>query len=257
MFATTSSLTDRFTWLLDELCKVIGADAHKRQVEAALAWAIWNHVRMLGERLIALIERAQAGRLRVRRSEAGMRGDRAEPRPAGVAHVPGGLPQDFGWMPRMLPQTAQFADVLSLLLRDRETVALVAQAPEAARILRPLCEMLGVKAPEYLRRRRGSGAEPAPALAAPGAGADALPARAERDDASGTAAPPDLPGAEAPRAEAVDGEAAAPPPPPPPPWPLTGPPPPAIAPESERARIEAYYKRPGGLYWDGRRWQWS
>ena len=235
MFATASSLTDRFTWLLEGLCKVIGADAHTRQVEAALAWAIWNRVRVLGERLIALIERAQAGRLRVGRSQAGMRRDRADPRPAGVLHAPKLLPQDFGWMPRMLPQTAQFAGVLSFLLRDPETVALVERAPEAGRILRPLCAMLGVQAPAYLRRRRrGAAGEAAPAMAPAGAGVEAVPAPVEQVDAGGAVGPPA----------------------PPPPWPLTEPPPP-IVPESERARVEAYYKRPGGLYWDGRRLQWS
>jgi hypothetical protein len=59
----SSSLTDRFAWLFEGLCKVIGVDAHTRRMEAALAWAIWNRVRLLGERLIALAERVQAGRV--------------------------------------------------------------------------------------------------------------------------------------------------------------------------------------------------
>jgi hypothetical protein len=68
MFANPSSLTDRFTWLIDGLCKLIGADAYKRRMEAALAWAIWNRVRLLGARLITLAERARAGRVRVMRT---------------------------------------------------------------------------------------------------------------------------------------------------------------------------------------------
>jgi hypothetical protein len=67
MNTTSPSLADRFTWLIDGLCRVIGAEAHKRRMEAALAWAIWNRVRMLGERLIALAERGPAGRMAVRR----------------------------------------------------------------------------------------------------------------------------------------------------------------------------------------------
>ena len=75
MFANpSSSLTDRFAWLLDGLCKVIGAEAHQRRMEAALAWAVWNRVRLLGERLIAIAARARAG------SDAG--------RAAGEAHPP-------------------------------------------------------------------------------------------------------------------------------------------------------------------------
>ena len=44
------TLADRFAWLFDGLCKAIGVDAHKRRMEAALAWAIWNRVRALGDR---------------------------------------------------------------------------------------------------------------------------------------------------------------------------------------------------------------
>ena len=61
--AAVHSLADRFTWLIDGLCKVIGADAHKRRMEGALAWAIWSRVRLLGERLIALAARVRAGRI--------------------------------------------------------------------------------------------------------------------------------------------------------------------------------------------------
>ena len=65
------TLADRFAWLFDGLCRAIGADARRQRMEAALAWAIWNRVRMLGDRLIALAERVRAGRLprrRVRRA---------------------------------------------------------------------------------------------------------------------------------------------------------------------------------------------
>jgi hypothetical protein len=66
MLTPTASLTDRFAWLIDGLCKAIGVDAHKRRMEAALAWAIWIRVRLLGDRLIALVARARAGKLPVR-----------------------------------------------------------------------------------------------------------------------------------------------------------------------------------------------
>jgi hypothetical protein len=63
MLNATASLTDRFAWLFDGLCKAIGVDAHRRGMEAALAWAIWNRVRVLGERFIALATRVRSGRL--------------------------------------------------------------------------------------------------------------------------------------------------------------------------------------------------
>ena len=68
VLVAAQSLTDRFAWLFDGLCKAIGVDAQKQRMEAALAWAIWNRVRVLGDRLIALVERVRAGRLPRRRT---------------------------------------------------------------------------------------------------------------------------------------------------------------------------------------------
>jgi hypothetical protein len=48
------------------------------------------------------------------------------------------LPQDFGWLRSLLPETAQYAGVLSYLLRDPEMAALLVKTPEAGRMLRPL-----------------------------------------------------------------------------------------------------------------------
>jgi hypothetical protein len=148
-------LADRFAWLIDELCKAIGRDAHKCRMEAALAWAIWIRVRLLGDRLIALAERVKGGRFQItrpggaRRASAGPRAPRSR---QGQCSAVAGLPQDFGWIRRLLPETAQYAGVLRYLLRDPEMAALLVKAPQARRVLRPLCLLLGVKAPELPRR---------------------------------------------------------------------------------------------------------
>jgi len=223
------TLADRFAWFFDGLCKAIGVNAHKRGVEAALAWAIWNRVLLLGQRLIALGERARAGRLRVRtQSSPPQERERAravaveleQQRPASK------LPREFGWLRRMLPETGQFAGVLSYLLRDPEVAALVERAPEAGRILRPLCHSLGIRTPDFLRRRAGGIAD---AVASP------APATEDGEDtlADAVAAETtDAPAAEAPPVVEAVPFAVVPPPVP-------------------------HHLRPGGLYWDGRRWQWS
>jgi hypothetical protein len=231
MLNATASLTDRFAWLFDGLCKVIGADAHKLRMEAALAWAIWTRVRVLGERLVALMARADAGRLRVRRAAtppaSPLQGEVENGRHM-VGCAPGPrLPREFGWVRRVLPQIAQFAGVLSYLLDDPAVVALVQKAPEAGRILRPLCHLLGVTAPVFLRRgftaTGTDGAGDAVASAPP------LPCSIEAEEEA---------------EQRAAAEAPAQPPPPPPPAPV---PPPS----------RPYASRPGGLYWDGSRWQWS
>jgi hypothetical protein len=85
----------------------------------------------------------------------------------------------------MLPETAQFAGVIQYMLRDPDVAGLVEKAPQAGRILRRLCHLLGVNAPEFLRRASGM-AENIPATAqavndatgaiAPRVGAVAVPA---------------------------------------------------------------------------------
>ena len=222
MFATaTNTLADRFAWLIDGLCKAIGGDAHSRRMDAALAWAIWNRVRLLGDRLIALAARVRAGKNPVRRAaEVGVRQGSAEPIAAAAPRVPNRLPREFGWIRRLLPETAQYAGVLRYLLRDPETAALVEQAPQAGRILRPLCHLLGVQPPDFLRRSVGAAAPP----------------QEEPPAAQAPAQTPPL--AEAPLP--------AEPPPQPPPAPVQAAPAPPARPP------------PGGLAWDHemRRWIW-
>ena len=164
----SNTLADRFAWLFAGLCKTIGVEACRRGMEAALAWAVWNRVRVLGERLVALAERVRSGRV-VRRTPR-PRTPHPGPPPQGGREKRATviLPRAFGWVVRALPETMQFAGVLALMLRDAETVALVAKAPEAGRMLRPLCRLLGVQAPDYLRRG-GVVDAPPPQEAAPAA----------------------------------------------------------------------------------------
>jgi hypothetical protein len=259
MFATAThtTLADRFVWLINGLCTAIGTDARQRRMEAALAWAIWNRVRLLGDRLIALAKRAQAGRLPAgavppagRAAGAGGGGRSAEPRPAAAPRAPrsrqaqfnaaaslptASLPREFGWIRRMLPATAQYAGVLAYLLDDPELAALVEKAPQAGRILRPLCHLLGVKAPEFLRPHAGSGVAPL----------------AEPEVPHAIGAPPTaevpLEPPVAPAAAPVQATTAAPP--------ARPPPQPSRSPAEEAAL--AYARRPGGLYWNGTGFRWS
>jgi len=233
MLTASPSLADRFTWLFDGLCKVIGVDAQRQRVEAALAWAIWHRVRLLGDRLIALAERVRAGRMRARIKKSPHPcpppQERERGRTAaleGVRLPTASLPREFGWVRRMLPETGQYAGLLSYLLRDPETVALLEKAPQAGRVLRPLCHLLGVQPPEFLRR----GATPAPVAAEIPAPAP-LEASIQAADATVTSDEGVTPAAEQP------------------------------APQSGRSAAEeaavAYARRPGGLYWDGTRLRWS
>ena len=146
------------------------------------------------------------------------------------------LPREFGWVGRMLPEAAQYAGALRYLLHDPETMALLEKAPQAGRMLRPLCQLLGVRPPEFLRRGAVVAQEAVAAEAARASDPRLTPALTTPGGGEGEEA-------EAP----VAGEEAEQPP--------AAPPPPAGPSAEEAAR--AYARRPGGLYWDGTRMRWS
>jgi hypothetical protein len=62
------------------------------------------------------------------------------------------LPTRFGWLQKMVPAAHMGAGYLDYMLQetDSETRALVAAAPQAGRILRPLCRILGTPIPDWL-----------------------------------------------------------------------------------------------------------
>lgn len=61
------------------------------------------------------------------------------------------LPTAHGWVNHRIPESAPPTGQLESLLRDPETRALVAAAPQAGRLLRPLCRALGIPQPDWLR----------------------------------------------------------------------------------------------------------
>jgi hypothetical protein len=66
--------------------------------------------------------------------------------------APVALPTRFGWLQKMVPAAHMGAGYLDYMLQetDSETRALVAAAPQAGRILRPLCRILGTPIPDWL-----------------------------------------------------------------------------------------------------------
>ncbi len=129
---------------------------------AALALSAWTRLRRLLARFTALVAAVEAGRLtasRNRTAEAGRvpagrkRALAARPRPqAAAVRLPGGS----GWLLRFAPapDTRLGRAEVEALLADPDLAALLAQAPQAGRILRPLCRMLGIETPAALRLPR-------------------------------------------------------------------------------------------------------
>ena len=108
---------------------------------------IYHRLTRMALRLDRLTQRWQAGTLPR---------PRHAPRPAAEARPrlkvpPIYVPQGHAWLIRHVQPTAQYTPQLEHFLADPQTRALVAAAPQAGRLLRPLCRMLAIAPPDWLR----------------------------------------------------------------------------------------------------------
>ena len=132
---------------------------HNRAI-APLVLLIWTYLGRIAPRLERLIAALQAGRLTPPRKSA----PRATP--AAPANPPRlRLPTGNAWLVKLAQRTAQFSGQLEALLARPEMAELLATAPQAGRILRPLFRMLGCALPPVLRRPNAP--PPAPTRPAP------------------------------------------------------------------------------------------
>jgi len=110
------------------------------------AWALLRHrLAHLAERFQALFDRWQSNTLPIARPPRPGRVRRPDPRPTV------GLPRASGWVARRIPEAAPPASFLLSLLQNPDTRTFVQAAPQAARLLRPLCRALGIPQPDWLR----------------------------------------------------------------------------------------------------------
>jgi len=105
---------------------------------------IQDHIARLVFRLERLVQRHDSGRLAPPRPRA----PRPDPKPRERQES---LPRARAWLIRHVQRTAQFTGQVEAFLARPDAQALVATAPQAGRILRPLCHMLGLDAPPWLR----------------------------------------------------------------------------------------------------------
>jgi hypothetical protein len=98
-------------------------------------------------RLDRLMRLWQAGTLPVPRVRAKRAAAVRKAEPAAL-RLPGG----HGWLVKLLvPAGNMGANFVNLMLQDPEARALFEAAPQAGRIFRPLCRMLGLEQPAWLR----------------------------------------------------------------------------------------------------------
>ena len=127
-----------FTPLLTRLQAAIAVVAAREHALTALLVAVWGRIGRIGTRLERLIALWRAGMLpkpRVFRGRvAGAAGNRRESE----------FPTAPAWLLVAVREAAPFGAGLESLLSEAECAAFLAAVPQARRLLRPLCRMLGV-----------------------------------------------------------------------------------------------------------------
>ena len=136
-----SDLAERLAQILDGLRRAAAARAAKKPSAVAVVLLLWPYLHRLAARFDALMIRYRAGRLtpprpRANAAKAIAGADTVPPRP----RLPGG----FAWLLRIAPDTAGMGGQVRHWLTDPEVAELLQASPQAGRLLRPLCRMLGI-----------------------------------------------------------------------------------------------------------------
>ena len=179
MDAAAPALAQTFAGIIALLCRAIAAGAARNKLAAPLLLLLWPRLHRLARRFAGLAARVAAG--------TAARRPPTVPRPAAERSRPPyrRLPRRFAWLVRLVPGAAAAGSQLCYLLATEDMANLLAAAPQAGRLLRPLCRMLGVRPPPALT--------PALALKPPPARPLAVPRRAAAGPPSPAPRPPDPP----------------------------------------------------------------
>ena len=150
--ALPQALPDRFAAVIDVLCRSVAARGGRGGLPGPFIVLVWSWLRRTARRFARLAAKVEAGTLPRRRRPAAHgksrtlpadpppddpKRPRRPPRPR--------LPRGFAWLPRLVPAASVSGSQLQHLLGTPEMAALLEAAPQAGRLLRPLCRMLGVR----------------------------------------------------------------------------------------------------------------
>ena len=164
-----AALPGRLLPIIAGLRRTLAERAAKDRALAPLMMLLWSRLNEVAQCFASRVRRADAG---LAQTAAGASPPR---RQGSVARVSGPrLAGGFAWLVRLVPEAASCGGQLQHLLSDPEVAAALATAPNAARVLRPLCRMLGVD-PAVTPP-----AAPAPATGEPAKRLRSKPARRER-----------------------------------------------------------------------------
>jgi hypothetical protein len=132
--------------ILDGLCARIAHHAARNRAMAPLLCLVHARLRRMVQRLERLLIRVRTGKLRpprqVRVAPSPHAGQKRPPRERENL-----IPRGHAWLFPLCQEAAQYAGQVEHLLKSPEIAELLAAAPQANRIFRPLCRMLGLTPP--------------------------------------------------------------------------------------------------------------
>jgi hypothetical protein len=158
-----------FTTLIEGLYTCVSDAVGYGFAEIPLAVLLWRRLHRMYSRFAFILARLRAGTL----PAPGSAPRRPAPaRPAAASPpshepLPMELPRRFGWVTHEISMAVFRRYDLEDLLEDPEMPTLVAAAPQLGSVLRPLCHMMAIRPPPWLRlprrpRRRIEKHPPAP-----------------------------------------------------------------------------------------------
>ncbi len=145
-----TDLARRYFAPIDRVCQTLAHHAALNRLAAMLLCLVWARLRRTLQRLDRLALRWQAGARLTPRARA-PRTPRGSPPPATPGLFAGATPQARGWLLRLCPHATLGISTVEQMLADPEIAALIAAAPQAGRLLRPLARMFGLDLPAHLR----------------------------------------------------------------------------------------------------------
>jgi hypothetical protein len=150
------------------ICRALAARCATDRAIQPISLLLWGRLYPAAVDFLCLFARWREGRLQAARE------CRRQPRAKAhaVTKQKFSLPRAFAWLVKLVPEAAVFGSQLQQLLTDPEMALFLADAPQAGRIIHPLCRMLGVqplpqmRPPQALDRQGPDPATPAPETAA-------------------------------------------------------------------------------------------
>jgi hypothetical protein len=162
LLAAIPGITAHLASILGNLAALIARAFLKHPVHVVHIVPLWNYIGRIARRFTRTMDRLAEGKLRAHTPRPNR-----TPATAAQPRKPRGYPTTHAWLRATLAHEANaYGSQLAHLLDQPETKALLAAAPQAARLLRPLCRYLGIE-PDAIRRPPRPPAPKAPHPAKP------------------------------------------------------------------------------------------